>query len=184
MLDNTGISRLLIKISTGDKKALEDLWVDLKDGLYSFILSYIHDKQLAEDALQETFISLYKSANGFKRSINAKAWIFTIARNTTISLLRKRKEKAWNVDEMADITDEINIENNTVQKDELDTLLASLDETSRIIVLLHTVNDLKHIEIAKILSLPLGTVYRKYSQSIKKLQKLYSMQIIEEVSHE
>jgi RNA polymerase sigma-70 factor (ECF subfamily) len=181
MQDNAKISQLLISISSGDKNALESLWTVMKTGLYSFILSYIHDRQLAEDALSETFITIYKSAGGFKRNINARAWIYTIARNTTVSLMRKQREKVLESDSIEDISYESDIEIMAGQKDELERLLDSLDETSRQIVLLHAVNDLKHNEIAKVLSLPLGTVYRRYSQSIRKLKKLYTMQIIEEV---
>lgn len=181
MQDNSELSRLLVSIASGDKKALERLWAVMKTGLYSFILFYIHDRQLAEDALSETFISIYKSAGGFKRNKNARAWIYTIARNTTVSLMRKQKEKAWENDSMEDISDQTDIEIITGQKDELQRLLDSLDETSRRIVLMHAVNDLKHSEIAKILSLPIGTVYRRYSQSIRKLKKLYTLQILEEV---
>ncbi|HEX2927483.1 MAG TPA: RNA polymerase sigma factor [Ruminiclostridium sp.] len=181
MSDNAEINHLLIRISEGDKNALEELWTAMKDGLYSFILSYIRDKQLAEDALQETFIAIYKSAGKFKKGTNARAWIFTIARYSAISLLRKQKEEVYELDETADISDGSDFERRTEQKDELDRLLDSLDEASRRILLMHAVNDLKHIEIAKILSLPVGTVYRKYSQGIKKLNRLYFTPNIEEV---
>jgi RNA polymerase sigma-70 factor (ECF subfamily) len=181
MTDNSEISRLLVRISAGDKNALEELWLKTKDGLYSFILSYLSDRQLAEDALQEAFIAIYKSACKFERGTNARAWIFTVARNSAISILRKQKEKAYDLNENAEASDESEFESRVGQKNELEQLLGSLDEASRMIVLMHAVNDLKHREIAKILSLPLGTVYRKYSESIKKLKDLYSRPYSEEV---
>ncbi len=180
MIDSAEISNLLTMIAEGDKSALEELWIKTKDGLYSFILSYIRNKQLSEDALQETFIAIYKSADQFKWG-NARAWVFTIARNTAVSLLRKQKEASYEPGGIAELPDESDFENQSAQKDELGRLLDSLDETSRRIVLLHAVSDLKHREIAKILSLPLGTVYRRYSQSIKKLKKLYLTRNKEEV---
>lgn len=179
MINNTELAQLIFDLKNEDKRALGILWSAMKEGLYSFILSFIQDRQLAEDALQETFIALYRSAGSFKKASNARAWIYTIARNTTISLLRKQKE-ALPEDTLENIPDGWDIERHAEQKDELDRLLRQLDDISRKIVLLHAVSDLKHHEIARILSLPLGTVYRKYSQSIKKLKKEYSRTFVEE----
>lgn len=49
------------------------------------------DKELAEDAFQETFIKVYENSTKF-RGTNFAAWLFTIARHTCLNIIRSKKE--------------------------------------------------------------------------------------------
>lgn len=171
MLDNSELCNLLNRIKSGDKDALTELWYITKDGVYTFIYSIFYDKQLAEDVVQETFISIYNNARHFEKNGNAKAWIYTIARNNAITMLRKKTFTIMNEETLEQVPSKADMINNINNKIDLNSMLSCLSEVERSIIILHVVIGLKHYEIAKILSLPLGTIYRKYSTSIKKIKK-------------
>jgi RNA polymerase sigma factor (sigma-70 family) len=171
MLDNSELCNLLNRIKSGDKDALTELWYITKDGVYTFIYSIFYDKQLAEDVVQETFISIYNNARHFEKNDNAKAWIYTIARNNAITMLRKKTFTILNEETLEQVPSKADMINNINNKIDLNSMLSCLNEVERSIIILHVVIGLKHYEIAKILSLPLGTIYRKYSTSIKKIKK-------------
>ena len=65
-------------------------WVDLyADSLYRFILHRIADKHLAEDLIQETFLSAWKSRDKYNGSTSEKNWIFAICKNKIIDHYRR-----------------------------------------------------------------------------------------------
>ena len=75
----------------GDKRALEELIALYQRGLLRFIYSYLHDEALAEDIMQEVFITLYFKRS-FKERDNAsfKTYLYKIARNKSLNEIKKR----------------------------------------------------------------------------------------------
>jgi len=68
-----------------------DKWVDLyADALYSYTLPRVNDAALAEDLVQETFLSAWKAREGFKGDASEKSWLFTICKNKIIDHYRKK----------------------------------------------------------------------------------------------
>lgn len=66
-------------------------WVDLyADALYSYTLPRVNDAALAEDLVQETFLSAWKARDGFKGDASEKSWLFTIIKNKIIDHYRKK----------------------------------------------------------------------------------------------
>jgi RNA polymerase sigma-70 factor (ECF subfamily) len=66
-------------------------WVDLyADALYSYTLPRVNDAALAEDLVQETFLSAWKAREGFKGEASEKSWLFTILKNKIIDHYRKK----------------------------------------------------------------------------------------------
>ena len=99
------------------------------------------------------------------------AWVFTIARNLSISKLRL-KQKNDQI-EMADLENDLNFSYVSDPEDQLVLQSAlkilSLEETE--IILLHAISGFTHREIAKNLDLNLSTVLSKYHRGLKKLKK-------------
>lgn len=68
-----------------------DQWVRLyADALYSYTLPRVNDAALAEDIVQETFLSAWKARDGFKGEASEKSWLFTICKNKIIDYYRKK----------------------------------------------------------------------------------------------
>jgi RNA polymerase sigma factor (sigma-70 family) len=107
----------------------------------------LRSQEEAEDAVQHTFISAYKDLVGSDKPIRLKAWLYTIARNRCLSMLRARREQAELPDELptAGLTEAV------VQRDDLRRLLAdvhNLPEDQRAALVLSELGDLSHADIA------------------------------------
>jgi len=137
--------------------------------IYNFLLLFCKDKFTAEDALQETFITIYENAGSYKIFNNPKAWVLTIAKNKLISIIRKNS-RITGIDILENNIVDIQTENIVLDKIQAETLLSLLGADDKRIVLLHTVYGFKHREIAELMNLPLGTVTRRYKQSIDKMK--------------
>ena len=68
-----------------------DQWVNTyADVLYSYTLARISDTGLAEDLVQETFLSAWKARTSYKGEASEKSWLFTICKNKIIDHYRKK----------------------------------------------------------------------------------------------
>lgn len=68
-----------------------DQWVhNYADALYSYTLPRVNDSALAEDLVQETFLSAWKAKDSFKGEASEKSWLFTICKNKIIDHYRKK----------------------------------------------------------------------------------------------
>jgi len=135
--------------------------------IYTFLLMFCKDKYTAEDALHETFLSIYENAGSCTVFNNPKAWILTIAKNKAISIIRKNSRTS-NIESL-----EIpagNIEDSVLDKIQADSLLSVLSEENQKIVILHAVYGFKHREIAELMGMPVGTVKWRYKQSIAQMR--------------
>ena len=166
------LSDLIQKAAKGDVKALESIFHEMKNGIYSFALMRVNDGETAEDVLQETILAVYESAGGYTRLSNPRAWILTIARNKAVSELRKRKNMESLDTLRAEISDGKQTEKLVLDSLETAQYLSGLSKADREIVILHVIGGLKHREIAKLLDMPAGTVGRRYSKSIHTMNHL------------
>ncbi len=159
-------------IANGDKNALGVLYENTKTAVYGFALSIVRNSQDAEDVLQDTFVSIYTAAHSYKSLGKPMAWILTIARNSALMKLRRKKHIAdisdieWNA--IADDPAHVSSEERLV----LATALRAITPEEGQIVMLHAVAGFKHREIAELLSLSLSTVLSKYNRALKKLKKV------------
>jgi RNA polymerase sigma factor (sigma-70 family) len=115
---------------------------------------------------------MHYSSKNFRRFDNPKSWILTIARNRAVSAIRKTSRETDLDENIIHIPDDADKEIEICGKSHVTSILSNLSQSERQIVILHVISELKHREIAKLLDLPLGTVCRKYNESIKKLQQL------------
>lgn len=68
-----------------------DRWInDYADALYSYTVPRVNDTALAEDLVQETFLSAWKARDSFKGQASEKSWLFTICKNKIIDHYRKK----------------------------------------------------------------------------------------------
>ena len=92
MQDN-GIT-LYRRFLDGDKGGLEELITLYQHGLLRFIYGYVNDIGLAEDVMQEVFVEIY-CRRSFKEQSDVafKTYLYTIARNKSLNVIKKRKRK-------------------------------------------------------------------------------------------
>jgi RNA polymerase sigma factor (sigma-70 family) len=103
----------------------------------------------AEDAVQHTFIQAYNSIRGGNRDLKLKPWLYAIARNRCISILRARREQAAELDDIptAGLSDAVQ------RRSELRDMLGDIRELpddQRAALVLSEMGDLSHAEIATV----------------------------------
>ena len=130
---------------------------------------------VAEDVVQETMINVWTKA-GFYDSAkgSALAWIFTIARNLRID--RIRRETSRPISELGDFdapSDDRGSEEIVLQKDEARTVtraLSKMPPEQMEILVLSFIEDVTQAEIARRLSLPIGTVKSRMRRAYSTLR--------------
>jgi len=74
---------LVVAIAAGDRDALEALYARHRRKLWSFIRRYVADEHLAEEALADTLVAIWRHAGSFRGEARVTTWLFGIARNRT-----------------------------------------------------------------------------------------------------
>lgn len=154
-------------IAEGDNQALANLYVDTKNGIYAFLYSYYGNKWDTENAVQSVYLKIKQNAGSYKKGTDGRAWMFQIAKNYALNdLKRLKRERCVSDDALEYFGGKSEIPSGEV----FEALNKALTATEREIVILHVLWGYKHREIARLLSLPLGTVTSKYKTSIKKVK--------------
>ena len=167
---------LLAEVATGDSKAFEELTKKYGNLIWSIARRYLSNQAEAEDAVQEIFLALWQSASRFDANKGSEiTFIATIARRRLIDGLRKNNKHKI----LQSIDDAIN---NDVfkQKSNLETnaelslaigILETLEKKDQELLSLSIYQGYSHVEIAKLLNLPLGTVKTKIRRNLIKIRE-------------
>ena len=82
--------KLLQRIGAGDDTALEQLYEEASGAVYAYAYSILHDRDDAEDAVQDTFLKIRSAAHLYRPQGKPMAWILTITRNICMMQFRRR----------------------------------------------------------------------------------------------
>jgi len=122
--------------------------------------------QEAEDAVQETFLKLFRGIDGFRCGARFSTYLFQILRNTCIDMLRKRKPYAGDITEM-------NVPDAPSSHELAHSLARAVDglpEQMKTCFVLFAVEQYSQEEVADILGVSIGTVKISIHRARKKLR--------------
>ena len=148
--------------------------VALRQPLYYFALSLTHDRDNADDLMQESMLRALTYSDKFHDNTNFKAWLYTIMKNTFINGHRrnKRTDRVLNhverVRERASLVETPATSEANVRMREIQGALGKLDDIFRKPFQLHH-DGYKYNEIADRLSIPVGTVKSRIHQARHRL---------------
>ncbi len=162
---------IFTRIAVGDMAAFEELYRLTERTVYAFVLSTLKNHDDTLDVVQDTYLKIRAAAHLYQPMGKPMAWVFTIARNLSISKIRS-KQKNDNL-EMRDLENDLNFSYVSDQEDRLvvQAALKILSSEETEIILLHAISGFTHREIAKNLDMKLSTVLSKYHRGLKKLKK-------------
>ena len=171
LLALAGDQLLVEQIRRGNEIAFEVAFERHGAGILGFCRHMLGSPEEAEDAVQHTFAAAFRDLQrGGERDIALKAWLYTIARNRCISVLRARREQPAELQELP--TD--GLSDQVEQRAELRELLADvreLPEEQRAALLLAEAAGLSHAEVARVLGCETasvkGIVFRARSSLIE-----------------
>jgi RNA polymerase sigma factor (sigma-70 family) len=142
--------RLVEYVRRGNDVAFEVLYDRHSRAILSFCRHMLGTPEEAEDAVQHTFIAAYNDLLTSDRPIKLKAWLYTIARNRCLSVLRARRESPVETIEVstAGLAEQVQ-----ERQDLLELLgdLRRLPDEQRAALVLAEIGDLPHSDIAEVL---------------------------------
>lgn len=83
--------KLITEFLAGREKSWGTLVKRHLKSVYGFIYRYVRSQQDAEDITQETFVKMWHHIKRFDRQQNFKTWLFTIAKNTALDFLKRKR---------------------------------------------------------------------------------------------
>src|SRR4051812_79904 len=93
MADATREARLVLRAQVGDRAALDELFQAVQAPLFCYLRGLTGDAHLAEDALQEVFLRVYRKLGWLREAGLFRPWCYRIA--TREALRRLRRERGW-----------------------------------------------------------------------------------------
>jgi RNA polymerase sigma-70 factor (ECF subfamily) len=142
--------------------------------LYRIAYRMVGDRQEAEDVVQDTYRSAWKSRQRYKPGLGERAWLTSILRRRVVDRWRKRPLPSLLG---GDFTHDVETEGidplANDYTDEMQQALNRLPGELRESLLLVVVGELTHQEAANLLSVPLGTVLSRVSRARERLREYW-----------
>ena len=146
------LAAIIEAVAAGDRSALKQLYDRFGARLFGIASRILRDPPLAEDAVQDAFVKIWRNAARFDRARgSATGWVITIVRRAALDL--KPREPAAPPIDVADERPQ-----SEMLHPGLARALDALPETHRRALLLMYVYGLTHSELAEAMEAPLGTV--------------------------
>ena len=161
-----------------DQAAFTQLFDYFGPRLNAYLIRLGCDRAAAEEITQDTMVSLWRKADLFDPTKSSLAtWLYRIARNRRIDVLRRDRVEFVDPDDFAlDVADESSVDAERLvdaqsRDDVLRTAMAGLPEEQLALVRLAFFDSLSHSEIAEKTGLPLGTVKSRIRLAFTRLRR-------------
>jgi RNA polymerase sigma-70 factor (ECF subfamily) len=181
-------AELFALYAAGEETAFREIVSRYKNSLYAFLRHFLNQQDLIEDVFQETFLQLFTSRDSFDTERPLRPWLFTIAANKAKDALRKQQRTAAatigtlaDSQEMSfdDVLDTLTSDD-TMPYEELEDgeiasqvrqVIADMPESLREILILAYFNKFSYKQMARILSIPIGTVKSRLHTAVARFVK-------------
>ncbi|MEM9433710.1 MAG: sigma-70 family RNA polymerase sigma factor [Pseudomonadota bacterium] len=156
-----------------DQQAFAELFEHFAPRVKAFLIKSGADASAAEDCAQDVMATLWRKAHMFDPTrASVATWIFTIARNRRIDLLRKERrpepeELSWGPEPEPDAVEVIELQQ---ENSRLIRAMSELSEKQRHLIEKAYFGELSHGEIAEQTGLPLGTIKSRIRLALEKLR--------------
>lgn len=197
-MPNYSDKKLVADYLRGNEASLEFLIKKYLKPIYGFVYKYVGNSQEAEDITQEVFLRMWRNIKKFdskksrhqtskdKEQKSFKTWLFSIAKNTSIDFLRKKKVMLFSEFENENrkntitetIIDPSPLSDELLEKRELNRTLAlameKLSPENRSVLFLHYNEHFTFRKIAESLGKPLNTIKSQCRRALARLKKILS----------
>jgi RNA polymerase sigma-70 factor, ECF subfamily len=167
-------SALIERIAKGDRDAFDELYRRFARPVLALAIRQLGDNGRAEDAAQEAFAAVWRSARSFQADRGSgSAWLYAVARHAIVDRARQRREP------LAEAPEQASTDAGPAEQAELAWLawkvhaaLERLPERERVVLELAYWSGLSQTEIASYLNVPLGTVKTRTRAGLARLSSL------------
>jgi RNA polymerase sigma-70 factor (ECF subfamily) len=174
--NETSDAELLRQFHAGGMFALEELFERYERGLYQFLLGVLRDPHLAEDVLQDTFVSALQRLEGVDPD-HLRGWLFTVAYHQ--AMLAKRKQKSRPAGSLQGYDEPDSLPRPDAQAElreeatRLRELLSQLPLGQQEVIRQRVYEGKRFREIAEALRCPLNTALARMHEGLKRLRLLW-----------
>src|SRR5256884_9010020 len=189
--DEPSDEALLNAIAGGAVWAMDSLYQRYSRILYSLAYRMVADHQVAEDLLQDAFLSVWRRASSYApQSGTVRSWLISIVHHRTIDYLRAvrrragLKEVTWEeveLDERTAFPDVWEEALRSVQSAQLRAALVNIPSEQRMVIELAYFQGWTHSEIAEGCEIPLGTVKARMRLGLSRLKGLLAQMGVDEM---
>ena len=182
-------AELVSKAQSGDRNAFSELVHKHARGVMNVVYRMCGDTLIAEDAAQETFIRAWQNLSSYRPQTPLRSWLYRIAFNAGMDMLRKEKRILPNDIEEMHLADERPGPEILVSQRERTVLVQqavlSLPDASRAVLVLREYEGMSYHEIADALDIPIGTVMSRLNYARKALKEKLEPKLFvrQEVAH-
>jgi RNA polymerase sigma factor (sigma-70 family) len=179
---------IINQVKSGDKEAFSLVVDKYKDMVYTICLKMLTVDADAADAAQEVFVKVYRSMAGFREKSKFSTWIYRIAYNHCISVIRKKVKIIDLVDELpdGDVGNEdvsgLDLLSGEERKHYLQLAIEALPETDAVVVTLFYYDELSLEEIAEVTGLTSSNIRIKLHRSRKKMYQVLKEKLKKELN--
>lgn len=175
-------AELIEKAKKGDRAAFGELARNHYQGVVKVVYHLCGDIRLAEDTAQETFLRAWRNLPSFRPQSSLRNWLYRIATNAALDVLRRRPEETLEDEEVQMLADQAaGPETALIEKEQvlfLQQAMQSLPQASRLVLVLREYGDLSYQEIASVLDVPIGTVMSRLNYARNRLREILKPQLM------
>ena len=175
-MNTTEAKNLLKQFKSNDKNAIDLLYTTYSRKLYKFAFSYLKTDEDALDVVQDVFVSLWDKRHNLKENTNLEAYLFTITKNSVISIFRKKiseKEYLEHLRRMAVAEYDENEEQYDYQRlsEKIQEIIGKLPEQRRLIFRMSKEKGQSNKSIAEELNISVKTVEDHMTKARRFIKK-------------
>ncbi|WP_256009536.1 RNA polymerase sigma factor [Desertivirga xinjiangensis] len=166
---------IILRLKNGDESAFRFVYEQCYPGLYGFAYSFLKEKQLCEEVLQETFVALWMQKDSLDTAKAIEPFLFTVCRRRILDHFRKmtsttalKKQLMSRMSELANDTEEAVLYHDALQI--TNAAIERLPPQQQLVFKLSRVEGLSFDEIADRLNLSRNTVKNHLVAALKNLR--------------
>jgi RNA polymerase sigma-70 factor (ECF subfamily) len=167
-MEQTQQDLLVLEAQSGNQKAFECLVTMFHPQLVSFASNLSGNHALAQDAVQDVWITISKKLRNLEDPRAFKSWIFRALRWRVLDLV---KAKSYQSREIEDTDLSVELDETAVEFSQLRQLISQLADSERSVVYLFYLVELQVSEIALVLEIPVGTVKSRLNRARNSLRE-------------
>ncbi len=162
-------AQLLALAAESQRDALDALYTAYKSRIYTFLLRFLADPELADDVTQEAFTKAFSALPKLERGTKVLPWLYKVASNTAIDHLRRRKHFTWiRMGAMQDTPHEphsADVSSAVGEREHVQSVLRTLPPENALALLLHALEGYSYKEIAEIQGASLTAVRSRIARA-------------------
>jgi RNA polymerase sigma factor (sigma-70 family) len=173
MTNTMSDEELMTQVRGGVGEMLGVLFERYQSPLFNFFYKLTGERPASEDLVQEVFFRMLKYRHSYRPDTGFRAWMYQIARNARVDLLRRRRPEASWEPEMSPAIKPPDMAQQEQEAEMLRHALLELPEEKREVLVLSRFQELKYEQIAEVLGCEASTVKVKVHRALKELREVF-----------